>query len=505
MIAEVYRELLARQGEAKVEPRLDATARAARLLGDVHTAAPVISVVGTNGKTSVSRILDSLLSAHGLRVGRFTSPHLRSVTERIALDGVPVPEETFERIYREIEPYLALVDAELESEGRARLTFFEALTVLAFAVFADAPVDVVVLEAGMGGEWDSTNVADATVAVFTPIDLDHQGILGDTVEEIAATKAGILRRTVDPSPAPRPFVAIGRQSPAVLKTLEPFAAESALAAFADRDFEVTERERAVDGQVVTISTQSGGVVYEDLFLGLHGSHQAENAALALAATELFLVQGQKALDQELVSEAFAAVSAPGRAEVVRSSPTVVVDGAHNPAGAAVLAATLGEAFSFPSLVGVVGMLRGKDAEGFLAALERDLDEVIVTEPVSERALPVDELAGIAREVFGEDRVTIAASIQEALLAAVEAADRAAESSGGLAPGGVVVTGSLVTVGQARTLLGADDAEQPFDTRPLDEAEDDGAPDPEVLALLAEDEGVGDLPGDGYDDAEEEDR
>ena len=446
-LARVYALLLARAGETQVELRLDATRRACEVLGDIHTSAPTITVTGTNGKTSTARMLDSLITAHDLRVGRFTSPHMHSVTERISVDGAPVDIPTFVRIYDEIAPYLDIIDAQLESEDRPKLTYFEALTVLAFAVFADAPVDVVITEVGMGGQWDSTNVADAQVCVFTKIGLDHQAFLGGTIEAIAATKAGVLDRSVDPSPAPEPVAVTAVQDEAAQTVLDSEAERREIALVAeDRDFRLLDRQRAVDGQLITV--QGRRDVYADVFVPLHGSHQAHNAAVAVVAAEAFLGTEDKPLNQETVAEGLAQVTSPGRAELVRTGPSVVVDGAHNPDAAHVLAETLDEAFDFDYVVMVLAMLVDKDFDGVLEELHRSADVFVVSETLSARALPVDKLAEAAREWVDEDSVIVTYDINAALMKAIDLATGVAAKSPG-----IVVTGSLYTVAEARLLLG----------------------------------------------------
>ena len=446
-LARVYALLLARAGETQVELRLDATRRACEVLGDIHTAAPTITVTGTNGKTSTARMLDSLITAHDLRVGRFTSPHMHLVTERISVDGAPVDIPTFVRIYDEIAPYLDIIDAQLESEDRPKLTYFEALTVLAFAVFADAPVDVVITEVGMGGQWDSTNVADAQVCVFTKIGLDHQAFLGGTIEAIAATKAGVLDRSVDPSPAPEPVAVTAVQDEAAQTVLDSEAERREIALVAeDRDFRLLDRQRAVDGQLITV--QGRRDVYADVFVPLHGSHQAHNAAVAVVAAEAFLGTEDKPLNQETVAEGLAQVTSPGRAELVRTGPSVVVDGAHNPDAAHVLAETLDEAFDFDYVVMVLAMLGDKDVDGVLEELHRSADVFVVSETLSARALPVDKLAEAAREWVDEDSVIVTSDINAALMKAIDLATGVAAKSPG-----IVVTGSLYTVAEARLLLG----------------------------------------------------
>ncbi|MGO3064475.1 MAG: bifunctional folylpolyglutamate synthase/dihydrofolate synthase [Brevibacterium linens] len=446
-LARVYARLLARAGETQVELRLDATRRACEVLGDIHTAAPTITITGTNGKTSTARMIDSLITAHELRVGRFTSPHLHSVTERISVDGAPVSAHTFVRIYDEIAPYLEIVDAQLEAEGRAKLTYFEALTVLAFAVFADAPVDVVVTEVGMGGAWDSTNVADAQVCVFTKIGLDHQAFLGDTIEEIAATKAGILDRSVADGPAPDPIAVSAVQDESAQAVLDEEAARRGVPLVTeDRDFRLLERQRAVDGQLITV--QGRRDVYSDLFLPLHGIHQAHNAAVAIVAAEAFLGAEDKPLDPVTVAEGLARVTSPGRAELVRTGPSVVVDGAHNPDAAHVLAETLTEAFDFDYVVMVLAMLADKDSDGVIEELHRSADVFVVSENLNSRSLPAGDLAEAVREWVDEDSVIVAADLNAALMKAIDLANSVDAKSPG-----IVVTGSIYTVAEARVLLG----------------------------------------------------
>lgn len=454
-LARVYAALLARAGETQVELRLDATRRACELLGDIHMAAPAIMLTGTNGKTSTARMVDALLSAHNLRVGRFTSPHLTHVTERISVDGEEVGHATFARVYDEIEPVLALVDQGLADEGRPGLTFFEALTVLALAVFADAPVDAMVLEVGMGGEWDSTNVVDARVCGFTAVGLDHQRFLGDTVAEIAATKAGILNRTVDPTPEPEPLVIIARQpeEDALAVLTEQVTSRGLQGWVEGQGFGVVERTLAVDGQMISLRGIGGD--YPDLFLPLHGEHQAHNAATAVALAEAFLTGGDRPLAEDAVGEAFSSLTSPGRLEVLKSEPTVLVDGAHNPAGAAALAQTMDEAFDLTDVTVVLGMFADKDPHGVLEYVHRFADRVIVTQTLSERAMDTDDLAAAAEEWFDADDVTVAATVKDALMRALDLADTAEAAAGERARAGIVVTGSLLTVAEARILMGAE--------------------------------------------------
>ena len=407
------------------------------LLGQPQRSYPSIHLTGTNGKTSTARMVDALLRQFGVRAGRYTSPHLQSVTERIALDGAPISAERFVEVYDEIAPFVEVVDGRHPD----RMTFFELLTAMAFAAFADAPVDVGVVEVGLGGRWDATNVLDAAVAVITSIGLDHVGILGSTIAEIAAEKAGIIH-------ADAIVVSAGQSPEAALVLTERVALVGARLAREGLDFGVRSRSVAVGGQSVDLAGLAGDS--DDIFLPLHGAHQATNAACALAAVEAFFGAdaGERgAIDVEVVRAAFASVQSPGRLEVVRRSPTVLLDGAHNPAGAAALAGAVAEAFTFERLVGVVAVLGDKDVAGVLEALEPVLDEVVVSTNSSPRAMPAEALADVARDVFGDGRVTVAARLDDAIERAVALAE--GDSAVG---GGVLVTGSIVTVGDARTLL-----------------------------------------------------
>jgi dihydrofolate synthase/folylpolyglutamate synthase len=435
----VEEELQARWPESRMEPSLDRIAALTDLLGEPQRAYPAIHITGTNGKTSTARMIERLLLAFELRTGRYTSPHVQSVTERISLDGSPISAERFIETYRDLQPYIGMVD----DAQPFRLSFFEVITAMAYAAFADAPVDVAVVEVGLGGTWDATNVVDGQVAVVTPISLDHTGLLGGTPGEIAAEKAGIIKKDA---------TAVFAQQPvdAAQVLLARSAEMDATVAREGLEFGVVHREVAIGGQLLTLRGLGGE--YEQIFLPLHGEHQAHNAALALAAVEAFFGVGslhQRTLDQETVRAAFAAVTSPGRLEVVRRSPTVVLDAAHNPGGARAAAAAISEVFGFTHLVGVVAPSGDKDVRGLLEAFEPVLAEVVVTRNSTPRSMDVDELAGLAVEVFGEDRVQVEPRLDDAL----EAAITLAEDEGEYAGAGVLVTGSVVTVGQARLLLG----------------------------------------------------
>lgn len=438
-LARVQSELRERWPESRLDPTLDRIRALVDLLGDPQTAYPVIHVAGTNGKTTTARIIDALLRGFGLRVGRFTSPDLVSVTERISVDGEPISDRTFVETYDDIRPYLQLVDKDQPHP----LSYFEVLTAMGFAAFADTPVDVAVIEVGMGGSWDSTNVADGRIAVVTPIGLDHTAYLGDTIGEIAGEKAGIIKAG----------------SVAVLAAQEQDAADvlqrrtidvGATVAREGAEFGVLTRSVAVGGQVLTLQGLAG--VYTELFLPLHGAHHAQNAAVALAAVEVLLGADASTgvIDVDTVRQAMLEVTSPGRLEVVRGAPTVIVDAAHNPHGMAATVAALEESFSFRRLVGVLAVLGDKDATGMLVALEPVLDEIVVAENSSPRAMPADDLAALAVTVFGSDRVVVEPRLDDAIESAIGLAEEGDELSGS----GVLVTGSVVTVGEARTLFGA---------------------------------------------------
>ncbi len=420
----------------RMVPDLDRIVDLLRLLGDPQLSYPSIHITGTNGKTSTARMIDALLRELGLRTGRYTSPHLESVTERICVDGEPLSDERFAEEYDEVAPFAEIVDGRHPD----RVTFFELLTAMGFAAFADAPVDAAVVEVGLGGRWDATNVVNAPVAVVLPISLDHVGILGPTIEAIAIEKAGLIHEGAT--------VICAIQPEDVVRVLVERAAMVGATILAEGlTFGVRTRSVAVGGQLLELQGLAG--VYHDIFLPLHGAHQAGNAACALAAVEAFLgAADREPLDADLVRAAFAKVSSPGRLEVLRRNPTVLIDGAHNPAGAGALAAALQDAFTFDQLVAVVAILDDKDAAGVLAELEPVVTSVVATTNSSPRAMPAAVLAEVARDVFGPDRV----EVRDRLDDAIDLAVAKAESDAALGGAGVIVTGSIVTVGEARHLL-----------------------------------------------------
>lgn len=443
-VASVYAELLSRAPENKIEPRMEPMFRAMEILGEPNKAFPIIHITGTNGKTSTARMIESLLMAHNLRTGRYTSPHLAKVTERIVIDGEPVDDETFVRIWDEIRPYLLMVDKELEERGENKLTYFEAVTILGFTIFADQPVDAAVIEVGLGGITDATNVGDGQVSVVTPISLDHTDLLGDTVYDIALEKAGIIK--------PGGFLVSSEQEADAAQVLLEKAREvGAEYRFEGVEFGVERRDIAVGGQSVTISGLAGR--YEDIALPLHGAHQAQNAAVALAAVEAFIGGGEKMLNEDLVRAGFEAASSPGRLELVRSSPAVLVDAGHNPDGIRVSAEAIKESFGFSRLVLVVGILQEKDARAMLEEMYRQygdlVEDICLTQSTSPRAIPAGELAQLALDAgFEEEDMYVTEKLDDALDWAVSRADEADDFGGG-----VLVTGSITLVGEARTLLG----------------------------------------------------
>jgi len=436
----VEAELLARWPETKLEPSRDRIVALMDLLGSPQRAYPSIHITGTNGKTSTARMVDALLRALNLRTGRTTSPHLEEVRERICLDGEPIDKRRFVEVYRDVKPFADLVD---ERQPHP-LSFFEMITGLAYAAFADAPVDAGVVEVGLGGTWDATNVIDAAVAVVTPISLDHTRLLGDTVEDIAWEKSGIIK--------PDALAILAQQQLEAAQVLIRHAAEvGATVAREGIEFGVMDRQLAVGGQQLVVKGLSRE--YDGIYLPLHGAYQAHNAACAIAAVEAFLGAGRGggSLEPELVREALGAVTSPGRLEVVRRNPTVLLDAAHNPGGASATAEAVAEEFTFDHLVGVLAVSSDKDVRGMLEAFEPVLDEVVVTRNSTPRSMAVPELAALAAEVFGQERVWVEQRLDDAIDRAVGLAE-AGVADASLGGTGVLVTGSVITAGEAGTLL-----------------------------------------------------
>ena len=429
----IEKALLARWPETRIAPTLDRISALVDILGSPQLSYPTIHVGGTNGKTTTSRMIDSLLFEMGLRTGRFTSPHLESYLERISINGQPIDAKELIFSFNDISPYLDLVDSKFENP----ISFFEAMTALAFAAFAEHPIDVGVIEVGMGGQWDATNVVDADVSVITPIGLDHMEYLGSTITEIAATKAGIIKE--------HGFIVLAQQTPeAAVELLRRAAEVGADVAREGLEYSIDSRAIAVGGQLISITGLRGH--YDDIFLPLHGKHQASNAAAALIAVEAFF--GEQDLDIDAVRAGFANVTSPGRCEVIHRDPTIILDAAHNPHGAKAIAETMQSEFTFDEVTGIVALMADKDALGILQALEPVMNQVIVTSNSSERSMSMAELSKLATQVFGADRVFAEETLQSAIDRAVKDAIRPL-SDESLA---ILITGSVVTVGQARTAV-----------------------------------------------------
>jgi dihydrofolate synthase/folylpolyglutamate synthase len=440
IFSEVEQALLGRWPETRLDPTLDRIRALCQLLGDPQTNYPVIHLTGTNGKTSTARMIDALLRQLELRTGRFTSPHLQSMTERISIDGEPLDEEAFVDAFADVAAYAQIVDDTQEHP----LSFFEMTVAMAYAAFADAPVDAAVVEVGMGGAWDATNVADGAVAVVGPVGVDHAAYLGDDIVGIAGEKAGIIK--------PGAQVVVAQQEPAVLDVFARRAAEvGATMVVEGADFGVIEQFTAVGGQQLSI--QGLGARYDDIYVPLHGAHQGQNAACAIAAVESFL--GGKALPADVVVAAFGEVTSPGRLEVVRRSPTVLLDAAHNPHGVDAAVAAIQENFNFAPLIGVVAVMSDKDVERILELLDPVLAQIVCTENSTPRSMRASELAEAADGIFGSDRVIVAPRLDDALERAIALAETAEGYEEALGSGGVLVTGSVVTVGEARVLLGGE--------------------------------------------------
>lgn len=430
--ANVYEALLLRVGEATPRPRIEPARRLAELAGSPQLSFPIIQIAGTNGKTSTSRAIESLLRAHGLRTGLFTSPHLVDFTERFQIDGEPIRDESLVTAWAELQMPLELVDRELADSGQGPITFFEALAVLAFLAFADAPVEVAVIEVGMGGAWDATNIADAQVAVFTPIDLDHTSILGHTIGEIAHTKSGIIKSGA--------IAVSARQHADAAAELRLASEEQSVRLLvAGDEFDLVEDRLAVGGRQVDVRGITGHI-YDSAFVPLYGSYQAENVAVAVAAVESFF-GGERPLPEAVFEEGLAQLTSPGRLQLIGTEPIVYVDAAHNPHGAEALARAITESFAFSELALVVGVMSEKDAAGVLEALAPIANTVYLTPVDSERTTPAEDLYELGTHALGELPVRVAESLPEAL----DAARVWANTGEGRA---VLVVGSVLLAGEA---------------------------------------------------------
>lgn len=429
----IEKALLARWPENRIAPTLERISALVDMLGSPQLTYPTIHIGGTNGKTTTSRMIDSLLFEMGLRTGRFTSPHLESYLERICINGQPIDAKELIFSFNDISPYLDLMDTKFDNP----ISFFEAITALAFAAFAEHPIDVGVIEVGMGGQWDATNVVDADVSVIMPIGLDHMEYLGNTIAEIASTKAGIIKE--------QGFVVLAQQEPeAAVELLRRAAEVGADVAREGLEYSIDSRAIAVGGQLISITGLRGH--YDDIFLPLHGKHQASNAAAALIAVEAFF--GEQDLDIDAVRAGFANVTSPGRCEIIHRDPTIILDAAHNPHGAKAIAETIQSEFTFDDVTGIVALMADKDARGILQALEPIMNQIIVTSNSAARSMSVGDLEALATQVFGANRVLAQPTLSDAIDKAIKDSVRPL-SDETLA---ILITGSVVTVGEARTAV-----------------------------------------------------
>lgn len=434
----LYRDLVKRTPEHDFDPTIQRVQDVLYIVGDPQDSYPIIHVAGTNGKTSTTRLAAALLQGFGLRAGTFTSPHLMDVRERIQVNGQPLTAREFLRAWADVDPYIQLVDQKAEEAGTPRISYFEALTITALAAFADIPVDVAVIEVGLGGRFDATNVVHAGVQVITPIAIDHTRYLGDTIEQIAAEKAQIIE--------PNSITVVTEQDPAALAVIEARCAEvDSLMRLQGRDWHVTSRQPGVGGQLISVQTPSA--LYEDLFIPLHGEHQAQNAAAALVAVEA--MTGGRALPAEVVEGGFLQARSPGRLEIVRTSPTVIVDAAHNPAGVLAMRAGLAEAFQLDYLVGVFSAMADKSIEAMLVEIEPAMDQIVLTALSGDRAADIELLKEIATDVFGEDRVHVQENLADAVDLAVKLMDQPTDPSLQRA---VVAFGSIMLAGDVTALF-----------------------------------------------------
>ncbi len=430
----IEKALNRRWPENKIEPSLDRILALTDALGSPQYSYPTIHLAGTNGKTTTSRMIDQLFTELGYRVGRYTSPHLESFTERISIKGEPISVESMIATYNDIALYLDLID----SRQPHPISYFEALTAMAFVAFAEYPVDIGVIEAGMGGQWDATNVVSSQVSVMTPIGFDHMEYLGNTLEEIATTKAGIFK--------PESNVVLSAQTPEVAKVLLAKAAKVSANVFREGvEFSVKNRSLAVGGQLISLHGMFADI--DEIYLPLYGVHQANNAAVALAAVEAFT---QVKLDEDLVRSAFSKVKSPGRCEIVYTDPLVIIDAAHNPHGVAAITQTINSEFDLELVIAVVAVLADKDVDGILAQLVNSVDYLVTTQSNSPRALSAEQLSKVALRYFKEEQIEVISDLTAALTFAIEKATLANQINEGVAA--VLVTGSVATAGSARGII-----------------------------------------------------
>ncbi|MGA1390642.1 MAG: bifunctional folylpolyglutamate synthase/dihydrofolate synthase [Candidatus Nanopelagicales bacterium] len=413
--------------ENKINPSLDRILMAMDLMGQPQNNFKTIHIAGTNGKTSTSRMIERLLRSLDLKTGLFISPHLIHPRERIEINGQIISETRFQEIFDEVNPYIEIIDQKFQDSP---MTFFEVLTAMGFLTFSDEPIDVLSLEVGMGGRWDSTNVVTPEVSVITSIGLDHQEFLGSSIKEIAYEKAGIIKENI-------PVVISTQVKDANLVLNEVAANKNSPILRESIEFDVLERTVGIGGQQLNIATPLG--TYQDLFLPLYGKFQASNAACALTAVETFL--GKK-LEAELVQEAFAEFKSPARLQIVKRNPTVLIDAAHNISGVQNTLEAISETFKFDNKILIIGFMKDKDIDEMLNLLKGYAQDVVVTEANTVRAISskdllnkVNSIANFSNEIFEHK------NSKNALDLAVEIAKGKSGSSG------VIVLGSIALAGE----------------------------------------------------------
>lgn len=426
--SDVMSALASRWPENKINPSLDRIKLLLDYLGNPQDGLKAIHIAGTNGKTSTSRMIERLLRSLDLRTGLYTSPHLVHPRERISIDGEPISVKNFEEVFSQVEPFLEIVDEKIPGGS---VTFFEVLTAMAFVSFSDTPVDVILLEVGMGGSWDATNVLTPMVSVITPIDLDHQEYLGNTIEKIALEKAGIIKENIP--------VIVSNQSKDAANIILAKAMENNSPIMREGiELDVLERSVGIGGQQLSIANPYG--THSELFLPLFGKHQASNAAVSLTAVEAFL---DRQLDHDLVQEAFAEFSSPGRLQVLKRNPTIVIDAAHNPAGIRATKQGITESFQFDNLILILAFMGDKDVDQILQELKGFAQVVILTQTNSARALSVVDLTKKVKNILQfATRIESSDNSSEATKLAMNIAKDLGNSAGIIALGSVVLAGEI---------------------------------------------------------------
>ena len=421
-----------------IRPGLERITRLLELMGDPHRAYPVIHVAGTNGKTTAVRMVSDILGAHGLFAGSFTSPHLHRVEDRYSVGGTSFGKTHLARAVEDVASFVMMQEERFNESP----TYFELTAAVGFGAFAVDAVDVGVIEVGLGGRYDATNVVEADVSVITGIAMDHMAYLGNTQKEIAAEKAAILKDGGT--------LVTGPMSEEALESVRSRVEETgSMWHQSGVDFEVTSAEWDERGWVFNVRGLYAD--YEDLVLGIHGQHQTTHLATSIVACEAFF---GRALDADALREAAATVRSPGRLEVASLAPTILIDGAHNEEGFRGLGATIGNEFSEDGWVLVIGARGSRDVGALVASLKGDVVHVIATQAEDHLAIPAARVAEAAAAELGvssEVVIPTAAAI-DAALAVVEAGQ------------GVIVAGSLYVVGEARHALSLDNAPSPVHRR-----------------------------------------